>query len=469
MSRDFSNSDRTAVADRPHEAEEPVATEGSKRPQTTITVDTTAGRSRNTRVLLAAVAGLVVVVLVSFVLMRTGKTTTAPAAGTEATAPGAVPAAPVPVSTARVAARELPRYLEATGSLIAWELTDVAPRGPGRVAEIYTDVGATVRQGQPLARLETKDDLIRIDQAKAQLAQAEANARQARERLGVGPDGKVDPTRVAEVQQAKAQLDLAESNERRYRSLVETGDVSQIQYDEFAVRARTAREQYEAAVNAARSSGAAIDVAEAAAQAARAQLALAQKMLADATIVAPFDGNVTERPAAVGEWLTTSSKVATLVRTDQLKFVMSIAESDAGLIRLNMPVKLRVDSFPDREFAGVIVAINPSLDSASRALQAIVGLRNPEALLRPGMFGDARIVLPSEGRRGIAIPAEAVTDAVGGAFRVFVIRDGRAESRVVTLGTRDEGFVQVVDGLQEGEDVAIAGIEKLTDGAPVVQ
>jgi multidrug efflux pump subunit AcrA (membrane-fusion protein) len=375
----------------------------------------------------------------------------------------------VPVSTAKVAARELPQYLEATGSLIAWEVTDVAPRGPGRVAAVFTDVGESVRRGAPLARLETDDDRIRIDRARAAVAQAEANARQARARLGVGANGQVDPSRVAEVQQAKAQLDLAEANERRYRALVETGDVSQAQYDEFAVRARTAREQYEAALNAARSGGAGIDVAEAAVAAARAELAQAEKVLADATIAAPFDGSVTERPAAVGEWLTTSSKVVTLMRTDQLKFVMSIAESDAGLIRLNMPVRLRVEAFPDRDFAGLIVAINPALDSASRALQAIVGVRNPEGLLRPGMFGDARIVLPTEGRRGLTVPSEAVTSAVGGAFRVFVIRDGRAESRVVTLGTRDDGYVQVVEGLSEGEDVAIAGLDKLTDGAPVVQ
>jgi membrane fusion protein (multidrug efflux system) len=134
-----------------------------------------------------------------------------------------------------------------------------------------------------------------------------------------------------------------------------------------------------------------------------------------------------------------------------------------------MPVKLTVDSFPGREFTGLVVAINPSLDSASRSLLAIVGLRNAEGLLRPGMFGAARVVLPTEGRRGLTIPAEAVTDAVGGAFQVFVVRDGRAESRVVTLGTRDEGFVQVVDGVLEGEDVVVTGLERLTDGAPVVQ
>jgi membrane fusion protein (multidrug efflux system) len=235
------------------------------------------------------------------------------------------------------------------------------------------------------------------------------------------------------------------------------------------VRARTAREQYEAAINAARSSGAAIDVAEAAVKAARAQLALAEKAVGDMAIVAPFDGNVTERPAAVGEWVQTSNKVATIMRTDQLKFVMTIAEVDASIVHLNMPVKLHVDSYPEREFAGQIVAINPSLDMSSRALQAIVGVRNPEALLRPGMFGNARVVLPTEGRRGLTVPSEAVAEAVGGAFRVFVIRDGHAESRVVTIGTRDEGYVQIVEGVQEGEDVAVAGLDKLVDGAPVVQ
>jgi multidrug efflux pump subunit AcrA (membrane-fusion protein) len=467
MSLNLSSGDRAAVADRDSMEPARAAGGGHHRTPSSADAEPPSRRSGNKRVLLAAVAGLLVILVVSYFLLRPDGAKTA---STPATTPAtAVPAAPVPVSTAKVATRELPRYLQATGSLIAWEVTDVAPEVAGRVTEVFTDVGSSVRKGQVLARLDNEDARIKVDQARAALAQAEANARQARMRLGVGANGTIEPTRVAEVQQAKAQLDLAEANERRYRALVETGDVSRAQYDEYAVRARTAREQYEAAINAARSSGAGIDVAEAAVKAASAQLALAQKGVGDMAIVAPFDGNVTERPAAAGEWVTTSNKVATIMRTDQLKFVMTIAEVDASVVRLNMPVKVQVDSYPDREFAGLIVAINPSLDSASRALQAIVGVRNPEALLRPGMFGDARVVLPTEGRRGLTVPTEAVTEAVGGAFKVFVIRDGHAESRVVTLGTRDEGFVQVVEGLQEGEDVAIAGLDKLTDGAPVVQ
>jgi multidrug efflux pump subunit AcrA (membrane-fusion protein) len=216
MSLNLSSGDRATVADRDTLGSARTAGGGHQRTPSTEDAEPPVRGSGNKRVFLAAAAGLLVVLVVSYFLLRPerAKTATAPGSAPAAT----TPAAPVPVSTAKATTRELPRYLQATGSLIAWEVTDVAPEVQGRVTEVFTDVGSSVRRGQVIARLDNEDARIKVDQARASLTQAQANARQARERLGAGPNGTIDPTRVAEVQQAKAQLDLAEANERRSRA-----------------------------------------------------------------------------------------------------------------------------------------------------------------------------------------------------------------------------------------------------------
>lgn len=420
-----------------------------------------AGR-RTRRVLVGAIAGVVVVIVLAALLLRRES---APTAGA-ASAPGAEAAvAPVAITTSTAIGRELPLYIEATGSLIAYESADVAPEISGQILATPVDVGDFVRAGAVIAKLDDRDAKLRVRQAEAALAQARASVRQAREKLG----GQSDPARVAEVEAARAQMELAEANERRYRALVESGDVPRAQYDEMRARALTARNQFEAALAAARSGGAGIDVAASSVEAAEAQLALARKALADTAIVAPFDGFVSERPAAAGEWVTPQSKVATLVQTAALKLVLTISEADAARIRLGMPVTLAVDAFPGREFTGTIGAINPSLDSGSRSLMAIVGVRNPDNALRPGMFATARVTEPAAGRTGVIVPAQAVVQTSTGSSRVFVIRDGRAEARVVTVGQRDGADVQIISGITEGEEVAVSAVDRLSDGALVTR
>ena len=443
------------------------AESGAIEPLEPVGDDLAALQSRRTRrVLLGAAIGLVLVVLISALVLRREQPAQPEAA---ATAVPAAAAAPVTISTATAAVRELPIYIEATGSLTPYETTDVAPETSGQIVSTPVDVGDYVRWGQVIARLDDRDARLRVQQAEAAVRQAEAGVKQSRARLGLEGGERLDPSRVAEVESARAQMELAEVTERRYRNLVETGDVSRAQYDETHARAETARQQYQTALASARSGGAGIEVASTSVEAARAQLALARKALADTAITAPFDGYVGDRPVAPGEWVTPTSKVATIVQTGILKLLLTISESDAGQIRTGMPVVLTVDAYPGREFRGLVGAIVPSLDAASRSLVAVVGVPNPEGLLRPGMFASGRVLEPNEGRRGVVVPREAVVPASGSSSRVFVIRDGRAEGRVVQIGQAEGGFVHIVSGVNEGEEVAVSGVASLTDGAPIAR
>lgn len=424
---------------------------------------------RARKLVLSAVIGLVAVLVVGFFLLRSTRSATSAAGGPTAPAAPGANLAPVSISTAVVAIREIPVTIEANGPMTPFELTDIAPQVPGYVASTKVEAGDYVKKGQVLAVLDDRDARLRVKQAEAALTQAQANLKQARANLGIDGDQALNPERVAEVESAKANYNLAIAHERRYRLLLESGDVPQAQYDEFKARLETAQKTYEAAVARARSGGAGIDAAESAVSAARVQLDMAKKALADTVITAPLSGHIQDRPTAIGEWVTTSSKIVSIVQSDRLKLAVQVSEADSSRIKLGMPVSIWVDAYPGEEFHGVVGAILPSLDSQGRSLTVVVGVLNGDARLKPGMFATTKIVDSVQGRSVAVVPQSAVVKTVTGSSQVYVIRDNRAIARIVQTGPAFDGFVPIYSGVAEGEEVTTDGAESLFDGAQIVK
>src|SRR3712207_4818812 len=202
-----------------------------------------------------------------------------------ANASATMPAAPqaVDVTSAPSIMRDLPRFVEATGSLAGDEQTDVAPQVGGRVVSIGVDLGSYVQRGQVIAQLDAGDAQLRLEQSRAALQQAEASVRQAEARIGLSPNQRFDPTRVAEVQAAKAAYDLAEKNLARFEKLLESGDVSRSSYDQQRAQRDQLREQYQAQLTQANQSYAAVQTARAASQAARVAVSQSEKGIRDVT------------------------------------------------------------------------------------------------------------------------------------------------------------------------------------------
>ena len=408
----------------------------------------------------------------------TTTTETTRAEGEEAGGRGS---APVAVTTSKAVARQVPSYIQATGSLSANEESDVAPQTSGQVVATPVSVGAFVRQGAVIARLNDRDARLRLQQAQAGVLQAQAGVRQAEARLGLRPGGNFDAsanpevrTASANLEQAQAELRLAEANERRYRELVETGDVAVSIYDQYRTqrdtaraRVNSARQQLETEINTARQSNQAIQSAEAAVVSARSQVAIAQKAVADATVRSPYAGYVSNRPVAVGEYVTPASPVATVLRTNPIKLQLQVAEAEAPYITAGMGVSLEVEAYRDRKFAGVVSAVNPAFDPASRAATVEVEVENNDNALRVGMFATARIE-----RRGantsVYVPRAAVLgDQNTQSYRVFVIEGDVAKLRVVQIGTEEGDHVQIISGVSADETVATSNLEQLYEGARV--
>lgn len=396
---------------------------------------------------------------------------------------GAPDSAPIAVTTTKAIAREVPSYIQATGSLSADETSDVAPQTSGQVVATPVGVGAFVRQGAIIARINDKDARLRLQQAQAGVAQAIAGVRQAEARLGLRPGGNFDASTIPEVrsananlEQAQATLRLAEANERRYRELVETGDVAVSVYDQYRTQRDTARagvnaarQQLETAINTARQSNQAIQSAEAAVETARAQVAIAQKAVADATVRAPYAGYISNRPIAVGEYVTTSSVVATVLRTNPIKLQLQVQESEAPYITTGMGVSLEVDAYRNRKFAGQVTAVNPAIDPVSRAVTIEASVENADNALRSGMFATAQIVRPG-GSKAVFLPRAAVfSDQNTQSYRVFVIQGDTAKLRVVQIGTEEGDTIQILSGVNADEVVATSNLQQLYEGARVKQ
>lgn len=404
----------------------------------------------------------------------------------------------VDTTTQPAIVRNLPTYFEATGTLASDAQTDVAPAVGGKITAVNFDIGSYVQKGSVLIQLDDRDARIRLEQTQAQVNQAESNVRQAQAqveaaranvrqtqaRLGLTEGSNFDIETFSQVRATQAQLNLAEKELGRAERLLETGDIARTIYDQRKAQ----RDQLRAQLDEARSTAAvavaairtaqtqvnnalaAVNTARSAADAAETQVASAQKAISDTTVLAPISGYVSERTADVGEFIspnTPNAKVATIVRTSVLRMRIDVPEQSIGSVKTGQGISLQTSAFPDRTFAGVVTRIAPSLNATSRTLIVEAEVENTEGLLKPGQFATVRIA-QSAPKPAVMVPTAAVK-VDGETNKVYIVRDGRAEERIVRTGALEAPLIEIQQGVQENESVAVSNVEQLYDGVQVRQ
>lgn len=404
----------------------------------------------------------------------------------------------VDVTTAQAVIVPIPTYIEATGNLTSDAQTDVAPAVGGKIVEVNFDIGSYVSQGSVLVRLDARDARIRLEQARAQveqqrqaIQQAEAaaeqslaNLRQTQARLGVRDGQTFQIKDFSQVKSITAQLELAEKELRRTENLLETGDVSRSIYDQR----KSQRDSLIGQLDEARSNAAvairAIDTARAAYETARTsiggaraalatsqtQVDQAQKAISDTNVLAPISGYIAERTADVGEFIspnTPNAKIATIVRTSTLRVRIDVPEQDIAKVATGQGVSVQTSAWPDRNFAGTVVRISPSLNATARTLIVEAEIQNVDGLLKPGQFATVRVT-QSKPEPAVMIPVKAVK-TVGDTTSVFVVKEGIARETFVQLGLLENDQIQVKSGVIEGDQVVVSDLSQLTDGVFVRQ
>ena len=373
----------------------------------------------------------------------------------------------VEVTTAAAIMRDIPGFFEATGSLAGDQQTDVAPQTSGKVVALGVDIGSHVRRGQMLVTLDDSELKLRVEQAIAQVDQSKAALRQAEEKVGLRPGQAFDPNKVPDVAAARATAELAEKELQRAEKLIESGDVSRSYYDERRARRDQLKEQYEAALAQARQNYAGVAVAKTNVANVEAALALARKSLSYSVIPAPIDGYVAERTADLGEYVSPQQKVATIVRINPVRMRIDIPEQAIPAVQVGQSVSVTTSAWPDKNFSGRIARIAPNVSANSRTLTVEAEIENSSGVLKPGQFATVRILQPRP-TPTVLVPNRAVISEAG-VSRVFVIKDGHAEQRVVQTGQTEGDLIQIKTGVTDGEQVATSNLEKLSDGMAVKQ
>lgn len=244
--------------------------------------------------------------------------------------------------------------------------------------------------------------------------------------------------------EARANLNVAEAARRnaaqlleRSRALVARQAVAQARVDELVQQVQGA----EAAVRAA------------------------QARLQDLTIRAPFAGRAGLRQVSPGALVRPADVVTTLDDTRIVKLDFPVPESTLRSLRPGMDIVALTAVYPDQPAVGRVTAIDTRIDPVTRTIMAVAEIDNADGRLYPGMFMTVRLTLDNQ-PDALLIPEEALVP-VGDRQFTFVVANGKVERRLISIGSRTRGLVEVTAGLQAGELVITRGIQKVRDGQPV--
>ena len=323
------------------------------------------------------------------------------------------------VKVFEVRKQKISEKLYYTGVIEAWKNINITPDVGGKIARIYVEEGERVRAGQLVAELDTRAIRLQLEQAKAALAVAEANHKDA------------------------------QRNMDRMERLKSENAVSDQQYEKVKLG-------YEAA--------------EAQLQQAQAAVNLAEHSLDVSLMKAPFSGVVASKNAEVGDVInpmmggfSTSSGVLTLMDFSKVKIEVDVSQQDIVRIKKGQPAQLRVTAIPDRVFQGRVTIVNMTADSLTKKFKVEVMIDNPDLVLRPNTFGEVTLEVSTH-EDALVIPQKSVLE---GKYVFLVGENNQAQRKEVNLGLQNADLIEILNGLKEGDLVIVEGNYGLEDGAKI--
>lgn len=256
------------------------------------------------------------------------------------------------------------------------------------------------------------------------------------------PSGKTviqldDSIYQAQLTQAEAQLENSQLRYNRLKKLANSGTGSPSEMEEALADLRVQQ----------------------------ANASLAKINIEKTQIKAPFSGILGLKDVDIGDYITPGQPLVSLVDISKIIVDFKVPEKYALRIRSGMTVQLSVDALSEKTFIGEIYALAPTLDHVMRSRQARAVFANQDSMLKPGLFSRLKIVL-NEVENALVLPEEALIYQ-DSRFYVYKIEDGKVLLTEIKLGIKENGHVQVTEGLNNGEQVVLAGQIKLFDGAAV--
>jgi membrane fusion protein (multidrug efflux system) len=241
----------------------------------------------------------------------------------------------------------------------------------------------------------------------------------------------------AAIQVAEGEFEHAKSNFERISKLYEQKTASKKQFDEESARLKIAEGKY----------------------------LQAKANLEKANIRAPFDGTIGIMNISSGAFVQAGTELVSIVDNKSVKVTFKVPEKNIHDVGPGQVVEIKVSAFKEQVFSGIVEAIDAKVEQESHSMQVKGVIPNPDNLLRDGLFANVSLII---GEKGNSMTVdEASVDRIGEIEYVWVVERGRAEKRRVLTGSRENGQIEIIAGLQPGQIVVTSGQIKLSDGAKV--
>lgn len=369
----------------------------------------------------------------------------------------------VPVEVKKAQQENFSVPITLSGRLKALQEVDVVAKASGRVKQVMVKVGDRVRAGQPILTLDEEELQIQKQRAEASLQAAKARYAKALE----GTDEETlaqtaNTLRELENKYQQALVDLERAETLFREGAISTAEVEQARLALSTARTNLENQRQKANLEKKGPSQTDLQAAEAERKQAEADYALTQLNLQNMTVLAPIDGIVGSLETSVGENVSNNSVVAKIANLEKLKVVARASEGQVGQFEPGKTVKVTVSSI-SLTLDGKIITVSPIADE-TKAYPIEIEVSNPDLKAKAGMV--ASIEMQGTPRQAVVVPREAVVSR-GADYYVFIVQDGKAKQTKVTPGETDGEKVEILSGLQGGEDVVVQGQNTLVTEAAV--
>lgn len=359
------------------------------------------------------------------------------------------------VSTVKVSRSSIDDFYEATGTVKAKTTTQVSANMMGRIISIPMVEGDTVSRGQILVEIDNSEAKAQLQKAQAALAEAQASL--------IEMERSVE-TASAAVRTAEASKQLAEATFGRYKELYRRGSVSAQEFDEAQTRLNAATSELDRARSNVREIDAKNKQITARIEQAKAEIANTKVLEGYSRIVAPVSGVIVKKFAETGAIASPGTPLLSIEDNSQYRLEAAVEESRSKLVNVGGRVNVKIDALGQNEVVGTVAEVLPTSDAASRSYTVKIDLP-ANAILRTGLYGLARFALSQ--KEAITVPQSAVVQR-GQLTGVYIVgTDGTVHFRIVTTGKNSEGLIELLTGVNEGDEVVTADAGKINDGTRV--
>jgi HlyD family secretion protein len=363
------------------------------------------------------------------------------------------------VTAVSVVRRDLEQHIVASGRVMPPARSNVASQLTGLVVTVGAVEGQHVKKGDLLIQLDDAEARAQVAQAKANAAQANAKVDQLKR---VGAIVASEGLRETESRLASARTDLA-----RDTKLAEQGAIprAELEQSQRAVEIAIAQ-QRAASAQQVGTLGADSRVAMSAYLAAQAQLTSAELRLAQTRVLASHDGVVLSRAVEIGEVAQPARTLLVVASDGDVELVFQADERNLPSLRLGQQARASADAFPQDVFPAEVDYLAPSIDPQRGTVEVHLRVPRPPSFLRPDMTVSVDLKV-AERKAVLTLPAEVVRGLATETPWVLAVDNGRTAKKLVKLGIRGEGEVELTDGVAEGGLAVVPDGRILALGAKV--